>query len=75
MELPQHSWDNALTIMMTTLCAGGAAFQPLSWNIRLKIALGAARGLAFLHTSEKQVIYRDFKASNILLDSVKLADP
>lgn len=32
--------------------------------------IGAAQGLAFLHTSEKQVIYRDFKASNILLDGV-----
>ncbi|KAB5556697.1 hypothetical protein DKX38_007606 [Salix brachista] len=51
--------------------------EPLSWDIRLKIAIGAARGLAFLHTSEKQVIYRDFKASNILLDgnyNAKISD-
>ncbi|KAK7853405.1 putative serine/threonine-protein kinase pix13 [Quercus suber] len=40
----------------------------LSWDIRLKILIGAARGLAFLHTSEKKVIYKDFKALNILLD-------
>ncbi|WOK94784.1 hypothetical protein Cni_G03489 [Canna indica] len=55
----------------------GAAFEPLSWSIRLKIAIGAARGLAFLHSSEKQIIYRDFKASNILLDAnynAKLSD-
>ncbi|KAG5147229.1 hypothetical protein JHK82_014110 [Glycine max] len=44
--------------------------EPLSWDIRLKIAIGAARGLAFLHTSEESVIYRDFKSSNILLDGV-----
>ncbi|KAF3953369.1 hypothetical protein CMV_021183 [Castanea mollissima] len=42
--------------------------EPLSWNIRLKIIVGAARGLAFLHSSEKKVIYRDFKTMNILLD-------
>ncbi|PKA60816.1 putative serine/threonine-protein kinase Cx32, chloroplastic [Apostasia shenzhenica] len=54
-----------------------AAFEPLPWNLRLKIAIGAARGLAFLHSSERQIIYRDFKASNILLDSnynAKLSD-
>ena len=42
----------------------------LPWSTRLKIAVGAAKGLAFLHEAETPVIYRDFKASNILLDSV-----
>lgn len=55
----------------------GSAVTPLDWDTRIKIAIGAARGLAFLHTSDKQVIYRDFKASNILLDgsyTAKLSD-
>ncbi|CAL5416244.1 unnamed protein product [Camellia sinensis] len=42
--------------------------EPLSWKTRLNIAIGATQGLAFLHMTEKQVIYRNFKASNILLD-------
>ncbi|GKV17932.1 hypothetical protein SLEP1_g28382 [Rubroshorea leprosula] len=43
----------------------------------MKIAFGVAKGLEFLHESENPVIYRDFKASNILLDSdykAKLSD-
>nr|POE82531.1 putative serine/threonine-protein kinase pix13 [Quercus suber] len=54
-----------------------SAVQPLPWDIRLKIAIGAARGLAFLHTSDKQVIHRGFKSSNILLDgsyTAKISD-
>ncbi|XP_008778596.2 serine/threonine-protein kinase RIPK-like [Phoenix dactylifera] len=49
----------------------------LPWSTRIKIAVGAAKGLAFLHEAQKPVIYRDFKASNILLNSdytAKLSD-
>ncbi|KAH6802001.1 protein kinase 2B [Perilla frutescens var. frutescens] len=51
--------------------------QPLSWATRIKIAIDAARGLSFLHEAEVQVIYRDFKTSNILLHGefdAKLSD-
>ncbi|KAI5594467.1 hypothetical protein BDE02_03G075100 [Populus trichocarpa] len=41
----------------------------LPWRKRLEIILGAAEGLAYLHGGmEVQVIYRDFKSSNVLLD-------
>ncbi|KAL5757366.1 hypothetical protein ACOSP7_019977 [Xanthoceras sorbifolium] len=49
----------------------------LPWLTRIKIATGAAQCLAFLHEEEQPVIYRDFKAANILLDSdynAKLSD-
>ncbi|KAF8084851.1 hypothetical protein N665_0696s0007 [Sinapis alba] len=42
--------------------------KPLSWLLRVKVALDAAKGLAFLHSGPVKVIYRDIKASNILLD-------
>ncbi|XP_022149946.1 probable serine/threonine-protein kinase PBL17 isoform X2 [Momordica charantia] len=49
----------------------------LTWPKRMKIALDAAKGLAFLHGAETPIIYRDFKSSNILLDdnyNAKLSD-
>ncbi|XP_078157646.1 serine/threonine-protein kinase RIPK-like isoform X2 [Carex rostrata] len=67
--MPRGSLENHL--FMKSL------IEPFSWLQRLKIAVEAAKGLAFLHDADKPLIYRDFKASNILLDSdytAKLSD-
>ncbi|GFP86931.1 phytosulfokine receptor 2 [Phtheirospermum japonicum] len=42
---------------------------PLSWNTRMNIIRGVAKGLAFMHNLETPIIHRDIKASNILLDT------
>ncbi|KAH7422809.1 hypothetical protein KP509_12G026700 [Ceratopteris richardii] len=42
----------------------------LTWEKRMKIIIGTAKALAYLHEAlEPKVVHRDIKASNILIDS------
>ncbi|KAJ3708470.1 hypothetical protein LUZ61_012175 [Rhynchospora tenuis] len=56
----------------------GRSLTVLNWNNRYQIALGAARGLAYLHESCRDcIIHCDVKPENILLDELfvpKVAD-
>ncbi|KAF8108076.1 hypothetical protein N665_0115s0085 [Sinapis alba] len=48
----------------------GKDLTVLEWTRRVKIAVGAAKGLAYLHEDcHPKIIHRDIKSSNILLDN------
>jgi serine/threonine protein kinase len=57
---------------------GARATPPLPWTVRLAVAVETASALEYLHAVEpRQVVHRDVKTNNILLDAafhVKVAD-
>jgi len=51
--------------------------KTLDWETRIKWATDAARGMIYLHTHQPQIIHRDLKSYNLLVDEndvVKIAD-
>ncbi|KAG4399747.1 hypothetical protein AAZX31_08G280700 [Glycine max] len=50
----------------------GIGERKMDWPLRLKVAFGAAKGLAYLHSSSClgiPIVHRDFKSTNVLLDA------
>ncbi|XP_020239234.1 probable inactive receptor kinase At2g26730 [Cajanus cajan] len=65
-KLLVHDYMTAGSLSALLHGSRGSGRTPLDWDTRMRIALGAARGLAFLHVSAK-LVHGNIKSSNILL--------
>ena len=60
-----------IVIYIIIITIGGERSKALlgNWEVRRKICLGIARGLAYIHEEvHPHIVHRDIKASNIVLD-------
>ncbi|XP_024523265.1 probable leucine-rich repeat receptor-like protein kinase At5g49770 [Selaginella moellendorffii] len=80
-ELVGFCFEHGEQMLVYEYMAGGSIHDHLmdqskvfSWNKRLEIAIGSARGLSYLHElANPPIIHRDIKSSNILLDEMFVA--
>ncbi|CAH8384413.1 unnamed protein product [Eruca vesicaria subsp. sativa] len=69
--------DQKITAVWLSCNVTGKFAKVLSWEIRMKISVGVAQGLEYLHSRLEKTIHRYVKPTNILLDrnfEPKLAD-
>eukprot|EP00039_Didymoeca_costata_P016052 m.281022 g.281022 ORF g.281022 m.281022 type:complete len:151 (-) comp16326_c0_seq3:4-456(-) len=62
---------------LRAVLANQTKYRSLSWSLRVNMCLDVAAGMAFLHSRKPQMLHRDLKSDNILLDerfTAKVAD-
>lgn len=79
LELVGYCAEHGQHLLVYEYCGNGSLYEALhfddeirmslSWNNRIRLALGAARALEYMHeVSQPPVVHRNFKLANILLD-------
>ncbi|XP_043703724.1 probable receptor-like protein kinase At5g18500 isoform X1 [Telopea speciosissima] len=53
--------------------AGQVSHEKIEFKRRISIALGAAKGLAHLHSLSPHLVHKDFKTANVLVDETFIA--